>query len=686
MEDLPGMKSPSIQLLLIEDNPVAARLTLAILEQESDFEIQHASSLKEAYAKLSEASFDIVLLDLYLPDGEGLNSFRAFHQNNPDLPVVILSGVDDREVALAAVKEGAQDFLVKGEMDALVLKKSVRHSIERKKIEAALKESEERYALAMKGANDGIWDWDIARDKFHFSSRFLSMMGLNPEQAPRTLDQWGEMLHPDDASAFKDLILKHRDGTLKQLRIEYRIQQPDGQYRWMLIRGEAVRDEQGQARRMAGSQTDITDFRLIDTLTGLPNRLLFSDRLEQSYIRFEKHASRGFALIYLDINRFGRLNESFGIRGGDAILSDVAQRLRSALNLGDTISRPGSDEFLVLIEDVDSRSGISAVESRLKEALHRPLYYKEEELHLDFSAGVIFSELRDEGPESLIRDAHSALQMAKQKGGSVFQVYSHEISEASRERMQLEILMRKALDSGQFRLYYQPQLDLRSGKISGFEALIRWAHPELGLISPDRFLPVAEDTGLIGKIGEWTIREASQQLQRWHDDGHRVRVAVNLSPTEFRARTVAAFLRKELEDKTFPPGALEMEFTETVALENVEQTIEELQEIHEMGLRIAVDDFGTGFSSLTYLKKFPVNSVKIDREFVMSIPHNSDDAAIVSAILAMGKSLDLEVVAEGVETEAQLNFLRERNCEYVQGYLISRPLPAEEALELLKNY
>ena len=454
----------------------------------------------------------------------------------------------------------------------------------------------------------------------------------------------------------------------------------------MLIRGEAVRDESGRARRIAGSQTDITDFRLIDTLTGLPNRLLFSDRLEQAYIRFESHASRGFALIYLDINRFGRINESFGIRGGDTVLADLARRLRSALGVGDTISRPGSDEFLILVEDVNSRTGIAALENRLKETLHRPLYYGGEELHLDFSAGVIFSELREEGPESLIRDAHSALQRAKQRGGSVFQVYSQELSEASRERLQLETLIRKAIETGQFRLFYQPQLDLRSGKISGFEALIRWAHPELGLISPDRFLPVAEDTGLIGKIGEWTLREAISQMQKWYDEGLRIRIAVNLSPTEFRSGTLSAFLKKELADVTFPLGALEMEFTETVALENVEQTIEELQEIHKMGLRVAVDDFGTGFSSLTYLKKFPVNAVKIDREFVMSIPDNSDDAAIVSAILAMGKSLDLEVVAEGVETEAQLSFLRERNCEYVQGYLISRPVPAEEARKLLNKF
>ncbi|MBR30458.1 MAG: hypothetical protein CMN77_04045 [Spirochaetaceae bacterium] len=680
------MNSASIQLLLIEDNPVAARLTMAILEQEPDFQVHQTESLAEAYQSISSQEFDAVLLDLYLPDGEGLDTFRSFHNRCPQIPVVILSGLDDRDVALEAVKEGAQDFLVKGEMDALLLKKSLRHSIERKKIESALKESEERYALAARGANDGIWDWDITGKKFYFSRRFLSMMGLGPDQAPLDLQSWSALLHPDDGPAFLDLMSRHIEGDLKQLRIEYRVQHPDGQYRWMLIRGEAVRDGTGRARRIAGSLTDITDFRLIDTLTGLPNRLLFSDRLEQAYLRFKNHTSHGFALIYLDINRFGRLNESFGIRGGDTILSDVARRLRDALSAGDTISRPGSDEFLILIEGASSGVDLAPVEARLKEALHRPLYFSGEELHLDFSAGVIFSELREEGPESLIRDAHSALNTAKQKGGSVFQIYSHELSEASRERMQLESLIRRALEEGQFRLYYQPQLDLRSGKINAFEALIRWAHPELGLISPERFLPVAEDTGLIGKIGEWTLREAINQLESWHNQGLRVRVAVNLSPTEFRARTVAGFLRQELKDKSFPPGALEMEFTETVALENVSQTIEELQEIHDMGLRVAVDDFGTGFSSLTYLKRFPVNSVKIDREFVMSIPSNTDDAAIVSAILAMGKSLGLEVVAEGVETEAQLAFLRERNCEYVQGYLISRPLPAEEAVQVIKNY
>ncbi|MCB1139754.1 MAG: EAL domain-containing protein [Leptospiraceae bacterium] len=674
-----------IQLLMIEDNPVAARLSMAILEREPIFRVKQAISLAEAMDLLRNAAFDVALLDLYLPDAEGLESFRILHAFSPELPVVILSGLDDHSIALKAVQEGAQDFLVKGEMDAELLHKSVRHAIERKKIERKLKESEERYALAARGANDGIWDWDVRNQEFYFSPRFLSMMGREPEEAPQSLEQWSQFLHPDDAPAFLDLIQKHVEGTLRQLRIEYRVQHPDGQYRWMLIRGEAQRGEDGRAQRIAGSQTDITDFRLIDTLTGLPNRLLFSDRLEQAYIRFQNNSSRGFALIYLDINRFGRLNESFGIRGGDAILGDIARRLKSALSIGDTISRPNSDEFLILLEDVDPGAGIAAVQNRLKGALHRPLYFQGEELHIDFGAGVVFSELREDGPESLIRDAHSALQKAKRKGGSVFEVYCEEKSETSREKLQLEMLVRKALDSGQFRLFYQPQMDLRSNRITGFEALIRWHHPDLGIIAPDRFLPVAEDIGLIGKIGEWTLNQAITQLQEWYDQGLRVRVAVNLSPTEFRARTVADYLRKELKRTTFPPGALEMEFTETVALENVEQTIEELEEIHRMGLRVAVDDFGTGFSSLTYLKKFPVNSVKIDREFVMSIPHNSDDAAIVSAILAMGKSLGLEVVAEGVETEEQLNFLRERNCEYAQGYLISRPLPAAEARTFLEN-
>lgn len=677
---------PRIHLLMIEDNPVAARLCMAVLEREPEFQVIQSGSLEEARRLLEHQHFDIALLDLYLPDGEGLDSFRTFRSFSPDTPVVILSGVDDRAVALKAVQEGAQDFLVKGEMDGELLKKSVRHSIERKKIERALKESEERYALAARGANDGIWDWDLHNNRFYFSPRFLSMIGLQQDQAPTTMEEWSQLLHPDDAPSFVDLMQRHVMGTLRQLRIEYRVQQPDGQYRWMLIRGEAQRDELGKASRIAGSQTDITDFRLIDTLTGLPNRLLFSDRLEQAYIRFENHSSRGFALIYLDLNRFGRLNETFGIRGGDTILGDVARRLKSSLSIADTISRPGSDEFLILIEDVDQKSGIAGAQNRLKAALQRPVYYRGEELHLDFTAGVVFSELREEGPESLIRDAHAALQKAKRKGGVAFEVFSQELSEASRERMQLEVLVRKALDNGQFRLYYQPQLDLRSNRVVGFEALIRWHHPELGLIAPDRFLPVAEDIGLIGKIGEWTLHQAITQLQEWYNEGLRVRVAVNLSPTEFRARTVAAYLKKELESVTFPPGALEMEFTETVALENVEQTIEELEEIHSMGVRVAVDDFGTGFSSLTYLKRFPVNAVKIDREFVMSIPGNKDDAAIVSAILAMGKSLSLEVIAEGVETEEQLAFLRERNCEYVQGYFISRPLPAEDARAFLLNF
>ncbi|MCB1167031.1 MAG: EAL domain-containing protein [Leptospiraceae bacterium] len=673
--------SHTIQLLLVEDNPVAARAARAVLEQIGPIQIDMAVSLAEAMQLISRG-FDIILLDLFLPDSEGLDSFLKLRQGCPHTPIVILSGLDDRSVALRAVQAGAQDFLVKGELNAELLEKSIRHSIERNGIEMALKESEERYALAARGSNDGIWDWDVQHERLYFSPRFLAMIGKE-EDPPGDLQQWADVLHPDDKPGFLQLMEQHMAGDLRQFRVEYRVQHPEGQYRWMLVRGESVRDESGKIRRMAGSQTDITDFRLIDTLTGLPNRLLFADRLEQAYLRFKNNHSKGFALIYLDIVRFARLNESFGIQAADTLLGNMAARLTDALELGDTISRPGSDEFLILIDNVASADDMKSVESRLKESLQKPFYCCGEEIYLDFSAGVALSELREEGPESLIQDAHSALQRSKQKGGSVFEIYRRELSEASRERMQLELMLRKALETGQFCLFYQPQMDLRSGKINGFEALIRWRHPELGLITPDRFLPVAEETGLIQNLGEWTIREAIHQLNAWHQMGRTARIAVNLSPSQFRSRQVAAFLRKELEQASFDPGLLEMEFTETVALENAEHTIAELNEIRAMGLRIAVDDFGTGFSSLTYLKRFPVDAVKIDRDFVMNIPGNKDDGAIVAAILAMGKSLGLEVVAEGVETESQLRFLQERNCEYVQGYLISRPVPAEEAIQFL---
>jgi diguanylate cyclase (GGDEF)-like protein/PAS domain S-box-containing protein len=553
---------------------------------------------------------------------------------------------------------------------------------------AALRESEERYSLAVMGANDGLWDWNLKSSEIYFAPRWKSMLGFEDQDIGNKPVEWFGRIHPEDIERVKAELNAHLDGTKPQFQSECRILNKEGNYRWMLTRGVAVRDELGPYR-LAGSQTDITERKLAeeqllrdafyDALTNLPNRALFLDRLTGAAARAGARARRGkpqyFAVLFMDLDRFKVINDSLGHVLGDELLVGIAQRLMSSVRPGDTIARLGGDEFTVLVEDVgDVRDAISVAE-RIQNALKLPFNLEGREVFTTASIGIAMSSLDFEAASDLLRDADTAMYWAKSKGKARYEIFDPSMHGRALALLQLETDLRRAVEREEFRIYYQPIVSLADGSIEGFEALVRWQHPERGLLPPEEVIPLAEETGLIVPIGYRVLRDACNQMRIWHEQFSPVPfLSVNISAKQFAELDLIDHLREILNDTGFLPEYLKLEITESIIMEDVEFASSLLQKLKELQVRLLIDDFGTGYSSLSYLYKFPIHTLKIDRSFVSA--DKGDNWEIVRAIISLARSLNMDVVAEGVETEDQRDHLISLGCEKGQGFLFSRPIEA----------
>ncbi|MEW6313352.1 MAG: EAL domain-containing protein [Pseudomonadota bacterium] len=462
---------------------------------------------------------------------------------------------------------------------------------------------------------------------------------------------------------------------------------------WLTI--TAVKDQTGSITHFIAIFSDITERKATeeklrhmaqhDFLTNLPNRILLFDRLLQAIAQAERHGTQ-VALMFLDLDRFKNINDSLGHEVGDQLLLQVSQRLQNCVRSSDTISRQGGDEFLIMLPEIENAEAAAHVASKLLESMSMPFHIGDSEIHLTISIGI--SIYPDDGKDitTLIKQADTAMYHAKENGRDNYQFFAQEMTVRATERLSLESKLRRALERGEFLLHYQPQVDIPSGHIIGVEALIRWSHPEMGMISPARFIPVAEDSGLIVPIGEWVMHEACRQNRAWQDAGlPKLSVSVNLSALQFRNKNLPRTVTHALEQAQLDPSCLELEITESIIMQGAEKTISALQELKNMGIKLSIDDFGTGYSSLNYLRRFPIDRLKIDQSFIRDITHNPDDAAIIRAIISLGKSLKLKIIAEGVETREQLAFLQNHDCDELQGYYFSRPLPAEECAQMLRE-
>ena len=567
---------------------------------------------------------------------------------------------------------------------------------ERKRVERAMRVSEERYALAAQGANDGLWDWDLRENRIFFSGRWKAMLGLAEHEVGEEPDAWFDRVHPDDRQRlFGDLGL-HLEGRTPFLESEHRVRHVDGRYCWMLVRGAAVRDAAGKAYRLAGSQTDISTRKeaeqkllhdaLHDGLTGLPNRSLFMDRLGQAMAFQKRRQDHRFAVLFLDLDRFKNINESLGHTQGDQLLIAVGKRLSRCIRPGDTVARLGGDEFSVLVEDYADADEPLRIAERIQDALAAAHDLEGTEVFATASIGIAMGEPHYAQPEDLLRDADTAMYRAKDLGRGRNAVFHASMHAHARAQLQLETDLRRALGRGELRLNYQPVVSLATGQISGCEALVTWAHPTRGVIPPGDFIPAAEETGLIVPLGRWALQQACRDARAWNDRGHRVSVSVNLSGKQLVQPELLEHVRSALDASALDARRLRLEVTESVIMENAGPAALLLTQLKALGVHILLDDFGTGYSSLSYLHNFRFDTLKIDRSFVSRLELGGKHAEIVRTIVSLARALSMEIVAEGVENVAQVTALQLLHCDYAQGYLFSRPLETSEFGALLDSH
>ena len=683
-----GTPNP-LKVLLIEDSPEEADLIRAMLSKSrrETVAVDHVVRLQEGLQRLQEGSFDIVLLDFSLPDSSGLASFERTREVAPGVPIVILTNLDDDEMALRAVREGAQDYLVKRKVNDELLLRSIRYAIERRHAERALWESEERYALAVDGANDGIWDWNLATNTTYFSPRWKAVLGYRDLEIGDSIEEWFSRVHPDDSVGLKKALDAHLAGQEPHFEHEQRMSCKDNTVIWVLARGVAVRDAQGKPARMAGSLTDISARKraeeqllhdaLYDALTQLPNRALFLDHLGLAMDQARRRKDTLLAVLFVDLDRFKNINDSLGHSVGDELLVHLARRLTHFLRPGDTVARLGGDEFAILLNDVHGASDATRVAERLQELVKEKIVVAGREVFTSASVGVALSSPAYKHPEEILRDADTAMYRAKAAGRGCYQVFDQTMHRSVVALLKLETELRRAVELKHFVVHYQPIVSLENGRIVGFEALVRWRHPERGIVNPEQFIAVAEETGLIVPLGWWVLRQSCRHAREWQQlfpSDPPIYVSVNISGKAVMQPDVFERVMGILEETGLPPTSLRLEITENVIMDHGDVALAKLAQFHTLGVQFSVDDFGTGYSSLSYLQRFSYDTLKIDRSFIAEMEKKGDASAIVQTIIALANMLKINVVAEGVETALQFERLREIGCSHAQGFWFSKPV------------
>jgi diguanylate cyclase (GGDEF)-like protein/PAS domain S-box-containing protein len=810
-----------ITVLLVEDAPADAGLIQAGLAGDGAFRVEWVTRLADARERLGRAGIDVVMLDLTLPDGQGLGVFDQVIEAAPDALILILSPARDEAVARLAVQRGAHDYLLKGHVDTHLLSRTLRYVIECKAARDALHNSEARFRAMSDASPLGIFVSDAEGSCVYTNAAYQRISGLSFEQTLGT--SWSIAIHPEDRQrVLADWhAAAHSDASL---RTEFRFQREDGSVVWTRVNSavmhdgtephghvqtvediterkstefvlraaeEALFEEKERAQVTLNSIGDAvltTDllgnvtylnlvaeamtgwsrgdalgrplaevFRIIDGttrqavvnpaqhaleedrtvglaadcvlirrdgfesaiedsaapihnrdgqiagavivfhdvsqsratavkmahlaqhdfLTDLPNRALLTERLSQAIGLAHRHRKQ-VALLFVDLDYFKRINDSLGHASGDQLLRSVADRLVASVRASDTVCRQGGDEFVILLAEIEQPQDAAHIAEKLRAAFSAPHLVDGQELHVTLSIGI--SVYPDDGGtvDTVMQNADTAMFHAKASGRNNYQFFRAEMNVRAVPRLAVESSLRRALKEGEFLLHYQPQIDLASSAMIGAEALIRWRDPNLGVVYPGQFVPIAEECGLIVPIGSWVLREACRQVRVWLDAGLRaVPVSVNISAVEFRHKGFVDGVALILQETGLAPGYLELELTESILMHDAESSTSVLAALKAMGVRLAIDDFGTGYSSLSYLKRFPIDTLKIDQSFVRDIVTDTDDATIVAAVIGMGKNLKQRVVAEGVETPEQLAFLRTQQCDEGQGFHFSHSLPAE---------
>jgi diguanylate cyclase (GGDEF)-like protein/PAS domain S-box-containing protein len=568
--------------------------------------------------------------------------------------------------------------------------------VERKFAQEALRISEERFSLAVRGANDGIWDWDLRANQVYYSPRWQTMLGYDEGEIGFLPEDWFNLIHPEDLERVKSDISLHLTGQTPNLKSEYRIRTKSGDYCWVLCRGLAIRNGDHQAYRMAGSMTDITESKtaeasllynaLHDSLTKLPNRTLFIDRLGRAIDRTRRRSNYLAAALLLDLDRFKVINDSLGHALGDQFLVTASQRLLNCIRPTDTVARFGGDEFAILLDDISQASDATRAAERIIEEISVPVEIRGHQVVTTASIGIALTSTGYTNPDEMMRDADTAMYRAKAGGKARHEVFDQKMHRQIMVLMQREADLRRAIDQQELEVQYQPIISLLDGSIVGCEALLRWNHPSNGVLTPDDFINIAEETGLIIPIGTWVLRKTCLEVHDWLSTLDRdFFVSVNLSSRQFLDNSLEETIRAALSESHLPASSLYLEVTEGAAMQDIDMTSRVLHQISNTGVKIAIDDFGRGYSALGYLTQFPVDTIKIDRSFIQDVGENDNISTVTTAMIMMAHVMHMKVIAEGVETEDQLAFLFPLQCEMVQGFRFYHPCNGETMKNLLNE-
>ena len=695
----PSQTGADRKLLLIEDDATDARLIRGALADArgGPFEVEWVRKLSDGLARLRSNNTGAVFADLFLPDSHGLETLDQLLQAAPQTPIVVLCGVENEDLALHGIRRGARDYLLKDYLDSYACSRALQNMIERRAMEDALFVEKERAQVTLDSIGDAVLSTDIAGNITYLNLVAESMTGWSREDAiGRPLAEVFNIIDANSRVTCRNpMELAIEQNRTVGLAANSILIRRDGVESAIEDSAAPIHDRKGDvtgavivfhdvsaAKAMTVQMSELAQN---DFLTGLPNRAHLNDRIAQAITTAHRHNTK-FAVLFLDLDYFKHINDSLGHPIGDILLQSVAKRLASCVRDSDTVSRQGGDEFVILLSEIAHTKNAALCAQKLLTMLKAPNFVGHHGLEISASIGI--SLYPDDGldPETLIKTADTAMYQAKENGRNCYRFFEREMNLRAVERQSIEEDLRGALERKEFLLQYQPKIDLQSGAITGAEALIRWKHPQRGIISPLMFVPVAEDTGLILPIGLWVRREACQQAKAWQDAGlPALPVAVNISVVEFRDQNFLESVRAVLKETRLDPHCLELELTESVLMQHAETTTAVLQQLKATGVQLAVDDFGTGYSSLSYLRRFPIDALKIDGSFVREITSNPDDAAIVGAVIGMGRSLKQRVIAEGVETREQVTFLQNQRCAEGQGFFFSRPVSPQQFAKLLET-
>lgn len=549
--------------------------------------------------------------------------------------------------------------------------------------------SAERFELALEGSGDGVWDWDMRADSVYFSPRWKEILGHSEDEIGSSAVEWEHRLHPQDRAAALAALDACLQGRKTAFSSEHRLRCRNGEWKWVLTRAKVVeRDQEGKPLRMTGTMSDISRRRMseeriwqhanFDMLTNLPNRRLFRDRLEQE-VKKAQRSGQQLGLLFIDLDRFKEVNDLLGHDAGDLLLTQASHRLAGCVRDSDTVARLGGDEFTVILPGIESLESVAKVADKILRSLSKPFQLGNEVAYLSASVGITIFPTDAAEPEELIRNADQAMYGAKHAGRNQFSYFTRSMQEKAHNRLRLAGELRGALAAGQLQVWYQPVVEMGSGRIVKAEALLRWHHPSIGAVDPNEFIPLAEESGLILEIGDWVFREAASCARRWTEQlGTVFQIGVNKSPVQFMSPDDDSDWAGHLQALGLAGNSIAVEITEGLLLNASPNVAARLLEYRDAGIQVALDDFGTGYSSMAYLKKFDIDYLKIDRSFVRDMASDESDRAIAESVIVMAHRLGLKVIAEGIETQEQRDLLAAAGCDFGQGYLFARPAPAHE--------